>query len=326
MLLEDPELDVNPQNTQDDLATKVGEEMTPIMLSVCVQGRGCLPIFFMLLRDERIDLSLKNSRGHTVRDLAFMQEIEFMIHPMTDALDKVEGAPDLHSDVASIEHFREADKAMWWAEGEHPGEEAIEEAKAAGDGEESLFGDALGEWAIVLKQVPHYEWSYWLRSVTNFDLTGRELLKLQKKQQRWETTKNAAIKAGYLAAKALIMVAGAEAAEGAKRLVSFGEKSWWAHKGQMVRGYDRMYLYTQAAFPDEQLADIDKHDAVGRRHLPEDFDILKRRYHVGRSMKTKDPKPWKPVAKGGTHRTSHDNERWMLRGKIPSSIKDETNK
>lgn len=86
--------------------------MTPLMLAACVQPRGKLDIFFMLLNHPSINLNLKNNNYHTVYDIAFMEEIEYVVKPMTEALE-ARGMTSLSASITIANKFRTIDGVEW---------------------------------------------------------------------------------------------------------------------------------------------------------------------------------------------------------------------
>lgn len=122
MLISDPAVDVNVQN-KDGMG---GNNMTPLMLSACVRARGKLDIFFTLLKHPKIDLKLTNVRGHTVYDIAVLEEIEFMLRPMTDALKKLKC--EVSKDLGVVIEFNKANGVRW----KDPKKKGTAEGMAAG--------------------------------------------------------------------------------------------------------------------------------------------------------------------------------------------------
>jgi hypothetical protein len=221
-------VDVNCINKADPFAILVGEKMTPIMLAACIIPRGKLNIFFMLLNHPKIDLTIPNSRGHTVRDITFMQEIEFLTRPMTDALTKHTQCPALHRDANAIVHFENPSKTTWWILNDEDIEvEAVDSHK----------------WKDAIAAIPCYKWGAWLKSIVRYDwFARRKDLKSERWHQGLELSKIAAFKASFGAAMALRYVYGKTVSDAAKFTVKKSEQFWWIVKGQCLRGYDKEYM------------------------------------------------------------------------------------
>lgn len=108
MLLSDPTVDVNVVNQGGPASF----DMTPIMLSACVKARGKLDIFFILLNHKSINLEAKNSQGFTLYDICYMEEVEFSLKPMTDALEK-KGIKTISPKLKDALEFRGAKDIRW---------------------------------------------------------------------------------------------------------------------------------------------------------------------------------------------------------------------
>jgi hypothetical protein len=225
-------VDVNCVNKADPFAILVGEKMTPIMLAACIIPRGKLDIFFMLLNHPKIDLTITNSRGHTVRDITFMQEIEFLTKPMTDALTKHARCPALHRDANAIKHFEIPGHTTWWT------------VISKDDKDVEVEGVDSQKWNDAIAAIPFYKWSAWLKSIIRYDwLARKKELKSEKWHQGLELAKIGGFKASYVTAHGLRYVgSGKTVSEAAKLAVKKTEQFWWIVKGQCLRGYDKEYM------------------------------------------------------------------------------------
>lgn len=160
--------------------------MTPLMLSCCVKARGKLDIFFILLA-AGADVTPKNINGHTVRDMAYMEEVEYVLRPMSDALDKHKSAPPLHKDVANVKKmFHDFDSCKWpWSN------EKTSATSSAGHVEEESGNKAVAAWKEALKKIPFYPWAIWLKSQVKYDLDGETLRKKEARRKKVDMAKQA---------------------------------------------------------------------------------------------------------------------------------------
>lgn len=107
MLTADAAVDVNVQNK----GGMGGHGMTPLMLAACVKARGKLDIFFTLLKHPKIDLTLKNDHKHTVYDIAVLEEIEFVLRPMTEVLKSKKC--EVSEDLGVVKDFNKSNGVRW---------------------------------------------------------------------------------------------------------------------------------------------------------------------------------------------------------------------
>jgi len=325
MLIADPAVDVNVQNR----AGIGGNDMTPLMLAACVRARGKLDIFFELLKHPKIDLDLKNVRGHTVFDIAALEEIEFVLRPMTDVLKK--RGCKLSKDLNNLEKFESASSVTWKdptkkhttaaaASGMAAGIAAAATKDIPGMGGMLLSGpEANSIWDGLLTAEPFYGDTLWLRKQVAYDLVTKQVLRKEWVRQKKDQAKYGSLKATLHSASILHMIKiGGSMASAMKHAAKFALMTWMVYKSCGTRRYDVEYYNAQQLFPELELREVKVDlEYIERVHIPEDFGM--KRYHVGRYMRHSTAKADKPAVEKLTQDGAIHPERW-IRKKRPKSI------
>lgn len=323
MLISCPECDVNAQN-KGGLG---GNGMTPLMLSACVKARGKLDIFFMLLKHPKIALDAKSDSGHTVYDIAYLEELEFVLKPMTRALEKRDCV--LSKDLEDAKEFKETHSVTW----KDPNKKmkAGNAATSLGMGmtksavpEVASMGLLLGKeanpiWRKLLTAEPFYANTLWLRKLVAYDLVASQELRKEWVRQKKDIAKYASLKATIHTASVLHMLKiGGSMVTAMKYAARLALSTWLVYKACGVREYDLEYYLARKEAPDEGLHDVtDASEYIKRVHIPEDFG--ENRVHVGRYMKHSSSKEDKAVLQSLEEKGVVHPERWV-RKKRPKEL------
>lgn len=197
-------------------------------------------------------------------------------------------------------------------------------------------GDALGDsmlalgalaglpvanpkWKALVKEMPYFGHTLWLRAQVMYDYTGKQELRKELIRKRKDMAKMLSLKAAIHSAKIMdMMKVGGHMATAVHKAAQLAEAMWRTARGCKVRDYDLEFYAARQEPLGAHLEQPDKFKCIQRHHIPEDYKLY--RFHVGRFQLTQAPPEWKKFADDIASGTIHD-ERWIVKSK-PKKLAD----